>query len=246
MIRCSVFALLVTLFITSGVFADDVPIASDSRIKTFVYNENEVYSIVLQYGYQTSIEFSEGEEIKNISIGNNYAWQLTPLGRRLFIKPLEENIATNMTVLTNMGRAYQLDVRTMPGSGGIDKELAYVVRFYYPQNGIDSGTARSTLYNEEMKGVDCIGNKPAINFNYTLIGSKEIAPLQVFDNGCTTFFKFPLICDGVPLCISAFKNGKLQLLEVYKYNEYYAVDTVAKDFVIDINKQQVKVHNQSK
>ena len=54
----------------------DQPIAIDSRIKTFIYSENEVFRLVVHYGYQTSIEFAEDEEIQTISAGNNYAWQL--------------------------------------------------------------------------------------------------------------------------------------------------------------------------
>ena len=87
------------------------PVAIDSRIKTFIYSENEIFRIVINYGYQTSVEFAEGEEIQTISVGNNFAWQLTPVGRRLFIKPLEENILTNMTILTNK-RVYQFEVQS--------------------------------------------------------------------------------------------------------------------------------------
>ncbi|MDJ1407606.1 MAG: hypothetical protein MRQ13_04430 [Candidatus Midichloria sp.] len=45
----------------------DKPIATDSRIRTFVYSQNEVFGIVVHYGYQTNIEFADGEEIQTIS-----------------------------------------------------------------------------------------------------------------------------------------------------------------------------------
>jgi type IV secretion system protein VirB9 len=107
------------------------PIVTDSRIKTYVYNENEVYSMLIYFGYQSSIEFGLNEEVQTISIGDSYAWKVTPVGRRLFIKPLEENIHTNMTIITNK-RTYQFDVISRTSDASVNQELVYVVRFFYP------------------------------------------------------------------------------------------------------------------
>lgn len=124
------YLFLSCMFIHNSALAD-VPITTDSRIKTYVYNENEVFLVVVHYGYQSSIEFGLGEEVETLSIGDSYAWKINPLGRRLFIKPLEENIHTNMTVITNR-RAYQFDLVSKLPEDNIDKELSYVVKFYYP------------------------------------------------------------------------------------------------------------------
>jgi type IV secretion system protein VirB9 len=109
----------------------DVPITTDSRIKTFVYNENEVYPIVVHYGYQSSIEFGIGEEVEVTSIGDSYAWKLTRVGRRLFIKTLESNAHTNLTIITNR-HTYQFDMLSKMPDEHLDQELVYVVRFFYP------------------------------------------------------------------------------------------------------------------
>lgn len=152
----------------------DSPVAIDSRIKTLIFSENEVFRLVVHYGYQTSIEFQEGEEVQSISVGNNYAWTLTPLGRRLFIKPLEDNILTNMTILTNQ-RAYQFEIQSKPISNSIDEELVYVVRFFYPGEGFDS--KRPDVAFNEVESIPAL--KP-YNFNYTLTGPDKFAPLKVF------------------------------------------------------------------
>jgi len=115
----------------SGVCLADEPITTDNRIKTYVYNENEVYPLMIFYGYQTSIEFARGEELSTISIGDNYAWNVNQVGNRVFIKPLEENMHTNMTILTNK-RSYQFDLFSKKADGEFNKELVYVMRFYYP------------------------------------------------------------------------------------------------------------------
>ena len=77
------------------------PITSDSRIKTFVYNENDVYTLTTHYGYQSNIEFAKNERIETVSLGDRVAWQIVPAGRRLFVRPQEEGVTTNMTVITN-------------------------------------------------------------------------------------------------------------------------------------------------
>jgi type IV secretion system protein VirB9 len=123
---------IILLFLSGLVFADE-PITTDNRVKTYVYNENEVYTLMIFYGYQTSIEFAKGEEVTNISMGDSYAWKVNTLGSRLFVKPLEENMHTNMTVITNK-RAYQFDLFSKKIDSKYSKDLVYVMRFYYPEN----------------------------------------------------------------------------------------------------------------
>ncbi len=127
--------VLVYLVFFSPLMAQSgVPITTDSRVKTFVYSENDVFTILTHYGYQSNIEFAKNESIKTVSVGDRIGWQVIPSGRRLFIKALEENANTNMTVVTNK-RAYQFDLRAS-GQQPLqpNEELVYVVRFFYPED----------------------------------------------------------------------------------------------------------------
>jgi len=121
------------LIISSSTFAQ-TPITTDSRIRTLVYNPNEVYELKFFYNYQSFIEFSGDEEIEMISIGEAFAWRLTPAGKRLFIRPLEIAAHTNMTIITNK-RTYHFDIRSDEYSGKADEDLVYTIRFFYPQIG---------------------------------------------------------------------------------------------------------------
>jgi len=113
--------------------AATAPIVTDSRIKTFVYNPNEVFSITTHYGYQSNIEFGDKEIIDTVSVGDRVGWQIIPSGRRLFIRAMEENAHTNMTIVTNL-HAYQFDLRSSASNATFgSQELTYVVRFYYPE-----------------------------------------------------------------------------------------------------------------
>ncbi len=121
-----------TTLVAEYSFSQNIPITTDSRIKTLVYNPNEVYQLKFHYGYQSFIEFSDNENIEIISIGESFAWKITPAEKRLFIRALEIGSHTNMTIITNK-RTYQFDITSTEYDGRADDELVYTVRFYYPE-----------------------------------------------------------------------------------------------------------------
>lgn len=133
----ALFAIMLISRHASAELINDVPVTTDSRIKTLVYSENEVYRLVLQYGYQTYIELPKDEEIQTVSLGDPYAWKMTPAGNRLFIRPQEEAAHTNMTLITSK-HAYQFDLQSKMPDDTVDEDLAYVVRFYYPPASFDA------------------------------------------------------------------------------------------------------------
>lgn len=134
MIIARIISIIIIFFTTIVCFSsdEDLPITTDNRIKTYIYNPNEVFLLVLHFGFQSHIEFAKNEEIKMINAGDTYAWKITPVANRLFIKPLEKNIRTNMTIITNK-RTYQFDIVAKELEEGEEKDLVYVVRFHYPR-----------------------------------------------------------------------------------------------------------------
>lgn len=104
----------------------------DKRIRTFVYTPDKIYVLRARYGYQSNIEFSPTEEIQTISVGDRSLWQIVPAGHRLFVRPMDENMTTNMTIITNR-RSYQFDLK----AGAADdksRNIIYVARFLYPSH----------------------------------------------------------------------------------------------------------------
>lgn len=145
-LRRSGGALLAAWLLLSPALA--APITTDSRIKTFVFNANEVFAVTTHYGYQSNIEFGAKETIDTVSVGDRVAWQIIPAGRRLFIRSMEENAHTNMTVVTNL-RAYQFDLRSSSADAVFGSEqLTYVVRFFYPEDVASGAPMPITFANE--------------------------------------------------------------------------------------------------
>lgn len=131
-VRIFLALLLICSSTVGNAYSGEESLTTDSRIKTYVYSPNEVFLLVLHYGFQSHIEFGKNETIETITLGDSFAWKITPLDNRLFIKPMERNIRTNMTIITNK-KTYQFDLVSKELESGDEKDLVYVVRFQYPK-----------------------------------------------------------------------------------------------------------------
>ncbi len=220
----------------SNTFAADRPVAMDSRIRTFVYSKNEIFRIVLNYGYQTTLEFQKDERVQTISVGDSYAWQLSPFENMLFIKPLENTVMTNMTIITNK-RTYQFELESRSLGDVYDSQLAYVVRFFYTDEEDTPSLSRfleDNLFFEDAPH----------NFNYSIKGPKELVPVMVFDDGMRTFFQFNDDIKVAPVffAVDMYKGGSSKLL-ARKMNKYFMVNTISKVFTVQIGKETVSITN---
>lgn len=252
--------------------ASATPITTDSRIKTLVYNPNEVFAITTHYGYQSNIEFGPKETIDTISVGDRVGWQISPAGRRLFIRAQEENAHTNMTIVTNL-RAYQFDLRSSTADAVFgSEELTYVVRFYYPEEGANNlfpapNTANympasppaanialpSATVPTQTGNIPTIGGantaiatnpQPTFNYRYTYSGAPSIAPLKIYDDGVNTYFKFP---DNVmpQISVTTARGEKLAIATSRTTDGLISVNTVAPRFSLTQGGQQVIVYNEA-
>jgi len=246
-----------------------IPVTTDSRIKTLVYNPNEVYQLKFHYGYQSYIEFAEDEEIEMISIGESFAWRLTPAGKRLFVRPLEVAAHTNMTIITNK-RTYQFDIRSGEYNGRADEELVYIVRFYYPEIGgilpipsqlsapncqpapppivprvIIKSPSPPARVNEPLPP-ELSGNpeNAKLNFEYSFAGkSANIEPSKIYDNGKETFFQFR---DGnlhIPSISAVDIFGGERPVSYSIRDEYVVVPTVGTQFTLRLGDSLICVFN---
>lgn len=179
-----------TSLIPAPSFAAKSPhaLVTDDRVKQVPYDPNQVYEVVGTYGYQTSIEFANDETVKVVTLGDSIAWQTVPYQNRLFIKPVEPNAATNLTVITDK-RTYYLKLT----SSKARTTQTFLVRFIYPNSNLNlnsnvsgyAGASRSD--GNTSNGID-----PArLNIDYGVSGDRTAIPLtRAFDDGQFTYFLF--------------------------------------------------------
>jgi type IV secretion system protein VirB9 len=236
------FALALLFAPVANAFAlsESRAIATDSRIRTILYHEHEVFKFVGHYGYQSSIEFSHEEEILTISVGDSLAWQITPVSNRLFLKPIEEDADTNMTVLTNK-RTYHFELHAKRSDKMNSPDLIFAMRFIYSD--MDSNYVKSLSYEESIE--DMLRDNPKqFNFNYTLSGEERIAPVRIFDDGKFTYFEFSDHLQDIPAFFQVNSDGTEALINYRMRDKFLVVERVATRFTLRYGSETVCVFNE--
>jgi type IV secretion system protein VirB9 len=236
------FALVVVL---AGFFAGDAvalqasrPIATDSRIRTVRYSPNEVYKFIGHYGYQSAIEFEEGEQIQTVSIGDSTGWNLDPSGNRLFLKPIDQNAMTNLTVISNK-RTYLFELHAEETKDIRDKNLVFSYRFVYPQ-----ADASALAYSSTDALPDIEGEPEKFNFNYSIRGSNVIEPIRIFDDGEFTYFEFRDKNAEIPAFFRVDTVGNEELVNFRKRGNYIVVERVDSRFTLRRGADILCVYNE--
>lgn len=125
-------ALLVAILFGSVVNAEEIPTGSDfdNRIRTSVYNPDQVYRVSARIGYASYLQFWEGEKLASYFTGDEDGWDVGSHGSIVAFKPLVKNPTTNFIVLTNKGRVYNLifDLKREVTKGHV-----IGLRFKYPE-----------------------------------------------------------------------------------------------------------------
>jgi len=229
----------------------------DERIRFVRYRPDEIVRLRGAYGFALSVEFAEDELIGSVSIGDSVAWQVTPRRNLLFLKPQEEQAATNMLVHTNK-RVYSFSLTAFKPVGPADPRLTYRVRFRYPEE-----EALAHALKEEQRGLTLArelravagagapatpagaSGAPALlqarakppsawNFKYTFKGSRTAAPLQMLDDGEFTYLRFARY-DNIPAIFMVDKAGQEVLVNFRREGEWLVVERIAERFTVRAN-----------
>lgn len=211
-------------------------LATDQRLKQVAYDPNQVYEVTGTYGYQTTIEFAHDEQIKVRTIGDSIAWQTVLNGNRLFMKPVEPNAVTNMTIVTNK-RTYYFKLNSATGQKDVD--MTFLVRFLYPDSSMTDVV--STTQDEQLA---IAGADPTIrNPNYASAGNKkEIQLKHVFDDGEFTYFQFEKNTE-IPSFYIVGSDGTESVVNTRREGAYMVVERTGRMFTLRNGKAHLCVEN---
>jgi type IV secretion system protein VirB9 len=227
------FALILSALAAAiNVRAESIPQGTllDCRVRTLVFNENQVYRITAYYGYETDVELADNEEIRTVAAGDTVGWQIVSAGQHLFIKPMAQNARTNVSVITNR-RTYLFELVAESPSNRSD--MTYLVRFKYPQTNV----VLSTRTGEK-------GDPAAFNFNYKIKGDKSVRPTRVFDDGLFTFFQFDNARNrDLPAIFWVSPDGRENLVNYRMEGNYVVVERTGEKFVLRSGDEKANVQN---
>lgn len=247
MIRTMIFLTLLS-FAPIAVYAENAPTpgSTDSRVRNIVYNPRDVVNILGHYGYQTLIRFADYEQIENLSIGDSLAWQVVPndRGNLLFLKPIEKNAETNLTVVTSTPsaidpsgvtqRIYVFALRASSDDHHDSNRFTWTVQFHYPED--DTALINIREHQQSLSSASIVGPSPSIdpshwNFNYSFAGHKQQVPVKIFDNGTFTYFEFDHLTD-TPAIFMVDADRNESLVNGVRQGKYVVVHRVAKQFTL--------------
>lgn len=202
MTRAFARASLAALLLTTAVSAQ----AQDSRLVEHLYDPHEVVLVEGKPRVQATIAFADDETIENVAIGDSASWQVTPNKRAnlLFVKPLSERAATNMTVVTDQ-RTYLFDLVAKP-----DARAIYVLRFAYPQKPEKEVQQAAIASDVEMAAATdpyAVSDPDRLNFQWRSTGAARLFPTRTYDDGEATFLTW---APGTPVPAILVKNREGQ------------------------------------
>lgn len=243
--------LLLGLLITPPALAEKRPQPgpTDQRIRTVVYNPRDVVKVVGHYGFQTLIQFADYEEIENISIGDSLSWQVVPnaRGNLLFVKPVEQNAQTNLTVVTGTPhsilpsevgqRVYVFSLDARGQDEHANRGFTWTIKFHYPEDEeqvLLLQQARDDITANALVGTT--GNDAGVdpsqwNFNYSFAGDKTQVPVKIFDNGTFTYFEFDALTDA-PAIFLVDQQQNESLVNGVRQGRYVVVHRTARQFTL--------------
>ncbi len=290
----------------------DVTNVQDTRIKIIPYEETDVYTLTTKPGYQTNVVFGRGEEIQTISVGDRSFWQIIPAANRLFIRPMNEDVTTNMTVLTNR-HSYQFDLKSI--SADAKGGNIYVAQFAYPDTRkvpppaplppaasqpfrppvadgppvdttprnmtaepaapssmgylVAPGSVKPPYTPPPCVPPECVppGAKnfepkneapayasndsgPGIshpvgpNFNYSYSGPDDLSPLQVYDDGKSTYISYRQSSEPLPNIYLVDSSGAERPTTYYIKGNAMVIDNVAPQMALKSSSGTVYIYNE--
>lgn len=194
----------------------------DPRIRYLAYGENNVYRLDLYLKSVSAVQFSDGEQVDSILIGDSASWEVVKLknGHVISIKAIIPSAKTNMTVYTDR-RVYTFELSSLGELSAGGSPLLRTV-FTYPT---------------DKKRVVRTGVKPSradkVDSNYLVAGQAEFRPTWVQDNGRQTSFLLP---EGAarPAIFKVGPKKEEQLMNSRTVGGWIVVDGVSDKWVLRI------------
>ena len=193
----------------------------DARMQTVDYRRDQVVQIEGAPGYQVLIALAPDEQIQNVALGDSGAWQAVASrgGNMLFVRPTQNGVSTNMTVITS-ARFYAFDL--VPANGA----PPYEVRFRYPAEPAD-GTPAGLGEAAETVGM------------YRLSGTRSMWPVRMHDDGTKTYIDWPHDV-ALPAVFILDDHGRERLANGNMRGDLYVIDSVHERLLFRIDRKTAR------
>lgn len=157
---------------------------SDVRIRHVVYDPDAVVTVDAVVGVATHIVLEPGETYLTHAFGDGKAWDFAVKGNHCFLKPVATDADSNLTIVSDR-RSYHFSLRLSMAPGATP---TFELVFQYPDR--DARQKRDAGARRAVEDGFAKRNGSA-NLDYTMSGDLDLAPVNAWDDGEFTYFKFP-------------------------------------------------------
>jgi type IV secretion system protein VirB9 len=199
------------------------PVGGDPHLQAVDYDPGQIVRLRGAPGYEMMIELSPDEQVKSVALGDGSAWQVSvnKEGERLFLKPAQPDVSTNMTVVTSV-RVYNFDLAALSAPS---PDMPYTVQFRYPAP--KAGTADGGY-------VDVASVTRRIS-RYKVGGDRQLWPTTITNDGQHTFIDWPRSAP-IPAVYAVDANGHDALVNgMMGTDDIYVVDGVPDRLIFRID-----------
>jgi type IV secretion system protein VirB9 len=206
---------------------DGFAAVTDSRLRSVVYSDDEVYRLRGYPGYQIDLQFEPGESFVGLGAGDVEGLAYFAQGNHLFIKPKAVNVRTNLTVLTTR-RSYHFDYTASAARPDPDHaDVIYVLRFLYPK--LASPQRGSTPSPELALAQSAMARTH--NADYWYCGRATLQPVAAWDDGVHTHLQFNPRTE-LPALFVRNDDGSESLLNFNVERGEVVIHRIARQFVV--------------
>jgi type IV secretion system protein VirB9 len=207
------FMCLISLWSSAYAEEDPIPGREDTRMRYVAYDSDQVVRLAAAVGATLVVTFGSKERVVAVAVSDSADLAAMPRGNYLFFKarrPLPPQPVIVLTETDTGMRRYVFEMTAvdMANPGADQTDLSYSVQFTYPaeaaaeQRRAAAASAAAQRAQEqaqeaayELKRADYeMEHDPFVgprNWHYVAQGDRSLLPLEVYDNGYTTVFRFP-------------------------------------------------------
>jgi type IV secretion system protein VirB9 len=194
--------------------------SDDPRVQTVDYDPNRTVQLHTALGYHLFLQFSTGEQIQNVAVGDSSGWEIVLNGGsdRLFIRSKQAAGVTDMTVITSE-RVYNFELVAQPA---MTLDMPYVVRFEYPPGQAPQSKLADARQSRDKKG------------GYKLTGDPRLRPASVSEDGKRTHIKWPAD-RPIPAVYQLSETGEQTLTNGTMRGDEFVIDAVVPRLLFKID-----------
>ena len=206
----------------------------------FNYADNSVYEVFAKPDFLTTIKLAPGESVIEVAGGNTDYWKVDwfqggkDQRTYIYIRPEEEDLKTNIVILTNK-HTYYLNIEST------SNEYNSIIEWKYPQE-------RKILLENFEKNNDVLATEPEkINMNYSVSNKLlNFSPEGVYDDGERTYIKFKNNLREMPTVLVKGVDGQSTLTNPEIKDKRMIIDRVTQKITLIIGKRKLYITNLNK